>query len=211
MAVDPPMQRQGIARKLMQHALSWVDARGCASVLLDASLYGAPLYTSLGFVAEGQALVFQNDAPKKIDKLPKGVSRLDEQDLPSLVQFDTPIFGAARANVFKAYLADFPDRAFVARDDSGRITGFAFAQSHRIGPWVARDIETAEKLLRAALTVTFGTNVAVIVPLLNTNASGLLERNGFRFLRAQTHMRRGKIYPVRQRELIFGQASFAIG
>jgi predicted N-acetyltransferase YhbS len=211
MAVDPAMHRQGIARKLMQHALSWLDERGCATVLLDASQYGAPLYASLGFVAEGQAMVFQNDAPKQSTELPNNVSRLREQDLPSLEQFDTPMFGASRANVFKAYLADFPERAFVARDDHGDITGFIFAQSHRIGPWVARDIETADKLLRAARTVTYGSNVSIIVPPLNMNANHLLVRYGFRFLRAQTHMRRGKTYPVRQRELIFGQASFAIG
>jgi predicted N-acetyltransferase YhbS len=211
MAVDPPMQRRGIARALMQHALAWLDARACSIVLLDASVYGAPLYASLGFVAEGQALVFQNDSPKPFTNLPEGVSRLCEKDVPTLVEFDTLIFGAERADVFKAYLADLTDRAFVARDARGNITGFVFAQSNRIGPWVAKDQDTADKLIRAALSVGYKPLVRILVPSPNVSAGDLLTRYGFQFFRAQTHMRRGKAYPARQRELIYGQASFAIG
>ena len=211
MAVDPPMQRRGIARVLMQHALAWLDARKCPTVLLDASVYGAPLYASLGFIDEGQALVYENNAPQRLANLPAGVGPLSELDLPALIEFDTPIFGAARANVLRASLANLPDRAFISHDASGRITGFAFARPNRIGPWVAENIDAAEGLLRAALSVGYDPVVRVLVPSPNAMAVDLLTRYGFQFSRAQTHMRRGKIYPARQREWIFGQSSFAIG
>ena len=211
MAVDPAMQRRGIARALMQHVLARLDARNCPSVLLDASVYGAPLYRSLGFVDEGQVHVYENNTPQRFPNLPAGVTRLVENDLPSLVAFDTPIFGTARRNVLRAYLTDLPDRAFIMRSASGRITGFVFAQPSRIGPWVAENSDDAEKLLRAALSVDCDPIVRVLVPSPNPAAVDLLARYGFRFARSQTHMRRGEKYPTRQRELIFGQASFAIG
>jgi ribosomal protein S18 acetylase RimI-like enzyme len=211
MAVDPTMHRQGIARKLMQHVLAWLESRRCKIVLLDASQYGAPLYTSLGFIPEGQAVVFENTEPQYFTELPQDISALREHDLPALAQFDMPIFGASRTKVLETYLADFPNGAFVARDNDDKISGFVFVQLHRIGPWVARDIQTAEKLLRAAFIVAQGQHTTVIVPAANTNASQLLEQYGFQFLRSQTHMRLGSAYPVRQREFIFGQASFTLG
>ena len=136
---------------------------------------------------------------------------MHEPDLPLLAQFDKPIFGASRAKVVETYLADFSNGAFIAQGNGGEITGFVLVQAHRIGPWVARDTQTAEKLLCAAFTIAQGQPTAVIVPAANTNASRLLEHYGFQILRSQTHMRLGTAYPVRQRELIFGQASFAIG
>lgn len=211
MAVDPPMQRGGIARALMQQALAWLDLRECPAVLLDASVYGEPLYASLGFAAEGQSLVFQNDLPQRFAQLPQGVRELSGEDIPSLVEFDSPIFGGGRANVFRTYLADLPDRAFVARDPDNSITGVVFAQPSRIGPWAAKDIEVAEKLLQAALSTSYSSVVSVLVPSPNSAAADLLSRYGFQKSRAQTHMCKGKAYPKRQRELIYGQASFAIG
>jgi predicted N-acetyltransferase YhbS len=211
MAVDPSMQRRGIARALMQYILAWLDTRRCPSILLDASQYGQPLYADLGFVVEGQSSTFQNDAPPHFADLPQGVTVLNERDIPALAAFDAPIYGAARASVLQAFAAAFPSRAFVARDTRERITGFVFAQANRIGPWVAQDDDPAEKLLRAALTVRYDSTIRVIVPSPNVNAGELLARYGFQFSRTQAHMYRGAVYPARQRERIYGQVSFSIG
>src|SRR5438093_12615489 len=42
MSVLPTMQKRGIGRLLMEHLLAWLDARGCATVLLDATPVGVP-------------------------------------------------------------------------------------------------------------------------------------------------------------------------
>jgi GNAT superfamily N-acetyltransferase len=52
MAVRPDAQGRGIGRALMQDVLTWIGDRGTASVLLDATAAGAPLYTALGFEDE---------------------------------------------------------------------------------------------------------------------------------------------------------------
>ncbi|MEW5717418.1 MAG: GNAT family N-acetyltransferase [Chloroflexota bacterium] len=211
MAVAPAMQRRGIARALMRHVLAWIAARGCATALLDASKSGAPLYAGLGFAPADQAFVFQRDTTTRLMNQPPRVEQLRVEDIPALVEFDTPIYGAARAALFQRFLAEFRDRAFITRDADGCVTGFAIAQPRRIGPWVARNARDAEALLQAALMLDYDGAASVLLPSPNTGANEFLERYGFQFERAQTHMWRGEAYPARQRALIYGQASFMVG
>ncbi len=211
MAVAPAMQRRGIARALMQHVLAWIAAQRCATALLDASKFGAPLYASLGFAPADQAFVLQRDTTTRLTNRPSRVERLCAKDIPALVEFDTPIYGAARAALFQEFLAEFRERAFVTRDDAGRVTGCAIAQPRRIGPWVAQNVRDAEALLQAALMLDYDGAASVLVPSPNSSANEFLERYGFQFVRAQTHMWRGQVYPARQRALIYGQASFMVG
>lgn len=45
----PENRRQGLARKLMEHALAWCRANALSTVILHASDAGRPLYQSMGF------------------------------------------------------------------------------------------------------------------------------------------------------------------
>jgi ribosomal protein S18 acetylase RimI-like enzyme len=210
-AVHPSMQRRGVARALMERLLAWLEERGCPLALLDASDAGAPLYVQLGFEDEGKTLVFRRDdcalRPQPSDR----VSLLRPADLPALVAFDTPIFGADRAAVFAAQLAEEPERAFVAHDATGQIAGYLFAQTQTLGPWVARTRADAEALLGAALRLEYDGAPGAIVPASNADASRLLMRYGFSPLRSLRHMRRGGNAAPGQRVLLYGQASLAIG
>ena len=47
----PECRRQGLARKLMDHALAWCRANRLSTVILHASDAGRPLYQSMGFQA----------------------------------------------------------------------------------------------------------------------------------------------------------------
>src|SRR5262245_3409659 len=47
MAVLPALQRRGIASAIMEQLLAWIAARGCPTVLLDASPAGERLYEKL--------------------------------------------------------------------------------------------------------------------------------------------------------------------
>jgi len=212
MAVHPQGQRQGIGLALMQHLLGWIDGCGVPAALLDASEAGYPLYRRLGFVDCDRSLVFQYTGDSPSSDLPAGVYRLQPEDLGSLAGFDAPIFGADRAKVFRSFLDAFPDRAFLTRDPSGQVTGFLFAQEQRLGPWVAARPQDAGALLRAALTLPFTEAPTLVVPGSNTQALGLLERSGFQLVTAvHRHMQRGGSKHPGQRELIYSQASFAIG
>ena len=209
--VHPSMQRRGVARALMERLLAWLEACGCPVALLDASDAGAPLYLQLGFVDEGKTLVLRRD-DCALHPQPSGrVSLLRPEDIPALVAFDTPIFGADRAAVFASHLAGEPERAFVARDATGQIAGYLFAQTQTLGPWVARTLADAEALLAAALPLQYDGAPGAIVPAANGDASKLLLRYGFSPLRSLRHMRRGGNAAPGQRVLLYGQASLAIG
>jgi GNAT superfamily N-acetyltransferase len=210
MAVQPSLQRRGIASAIMDRLLAWVAARGCPTTLLDASPAGERLYEKLGFVDDDTVVQYHQDDCAARPHSSERVAPMRVDDLAALVAFDTPIFGATRAAALSAFLGEFPDRAFVARDESGALAGYVFAQRLTIGPWAARGPAEAEALLAAALALDFEEAPRVLVPGANTQAAGLLLRYGFSPQRALRHMRLGQPAPAR-RDLIYGQASYAIG
>jgi hypothetical protein len=195
----------------MERLLTWLDARGVPMALLDATEAGRPLYAKLGFLEHDDAWLVEQQAQGRFSSRPERVHLLQPQDLPAVVAFDAPIFGAEPGAVLSAFLADFPERFFVVDDDVGQLSGYLCAQSRRLGPWTARRPEDAEALLQAALSLSYAGAPRAIVPQMNSAAATLLERYGFQRVRATRHMRRGGSHLPSQRELIYGQASFAIG
>jgi len=210
-AVHPTYQRRGIAMAMMQHTLRWAAERGNPVVQLDASPNGAPLYERLGFVDDEKTNVFaQDDCPALPRESPR-VAPLRPGDLEDVAAFDAPIFGTGRPGVLRELLAAAPERAFVARDASGAVTGYLFSQANTIGPWAARTAEDAEVLLAAALRLSFESGPRALVPGSNADAALLLMRYGFSPRRTLRHMRLGGAGPVGERALLYGLASFAIG
>jgi predicted N-acetyltransferase YhbS len=100
MAVLEAWQRQGIGNALMKRLLEWLDARGCAMSRLDASVAGQHLYPKLGFCTDKQTHVFKLQSTVSTAHVPECVRIARAQDLPTIAEFDAPIFGARRANVF---------------------------------------------------------------------------------------------------------------
>jgi N-acetylglutamate synthase-like GNAT family acetyltransferase len=211
MGVSPAVQGRGVGRTIMEELLQRIEARGCPTVLLDASKAGARLYPRLGFVEDdGVTLLQRDDIPKITSSQNDAISLLQASDLPALVAFDSASFGAARSHVLASYLADDPQRAFIARDPDGTITGFLIAQADMLGPWTATNVEVAEQLLSRALTLPFAGAPRAIIPVSNEAGTRLLHRYGFREQRTLAHMRLGPPVPGRDRRHIYGQASFAI-
>ncbi len=211
MSVHPQVQRRGVGLALMERLLAWLDGRGCPAALLDATEAGAPLYERCGFQDDAKSLMFLQDDCALRPRVPERVRRLRPPDLAALVEFDAPIFGAQRPAVFESFLADLPDRAFIAHDAAGLIAGYLFAQRRLLGPWAARTAEDAEALLAAALPLQYESTPTVIVPGTNATAAPLLMSYGFSPQRVLRHMRRGGSAAPGRRALLFGQASFALG
>jgi len=210
-AVDPAKQRRGVALAMMQRLLDWFDQQDCPVILLDASEAGAPLYRKLGFVEDEKTLGFiLDDCALPLHPSERvGPLRLD--DLAALTAFDEPIFGAERSVVFAALLDEAPDRAFVARDADGRISGYLFAQSQTLGPWAARTPAIAEALLATVLPLPFEGAPSALLPGSNADAAKLLLRYGFSPRRSLRRMRRGGEAHPGRRGRLYGQASLAIG
>jgi GNAT superfamily N-acetyltransferase len=217
MAVDPNRQGRGIGRMLMERLLAWLDDRKCPMALLDATDKGARLYETLGFVEDSMAYVFERvvETPRAPpDKPAPGnfiVRPASGDDLAELAVFDTPVFGADRSVLFAAVWPEFRARCRVARDGSGRLTGYLFVRGSQLGPWAAADGATAEQLLSAALQFSFDAPPHVLVPRGNRACIELLSRHYFVERRRLRHMRRGGDGPPGVPARLFGQSSFAHG
>jgi GNAT superfamily N-acetyltransferase len=210
-SVLPSMQRQGVGQAMMAHLLNWLRQGGDPVVALDATPAGAPLYERLGFVDDGQTIVFMPDDAPAAPRAREYVDPLWAGDIAKLATFDEPIYGAGRAEVFRELLASLPGRAFVARDSAGRLTGYLFAQPKAIGPWSARTPSDAENLLAAALGLEYEQPPRVLAPSINAEVAPLLARYGFSPRRALRHMRLGGDGSAGQRGLLYALTSFAIG
>ena len=210
MAVRPDAQGRGIGRALMQDVLAWIGDRGTASVLLDATAAGAPLYTSLGFADEDDVCLYTRAEAAGPTARPDSAITLGPDDVERIRRLDAPIFGADRQRLLGLWLAAFPGRAFGTRDRSGELSGFAIAQENRIGPWVAREAAVAEVLLVAALSLRFSDAPSVISPGANRAAREVLARYGFAQTGGTRHMRRGPGVS-QERASIWGQVNYAAG
>jgi len=210
-AVDPAQQRRGVALAMMEWLLGWLDQQSCPVILLDASEAGAPLYRKLGFVEDEKTIGYLLDDCALPLHPSERIGPLRADDIAGLVAFDAPIFGAERPAVFAAQLKEAPERAFVARDANGQISGYLFAQAQTLGPWVARTPAAAEALLATALPLPFEGAPSALAPSSNADATTLLLRYGFSPRRSLRRMRRGGAAHPGQRAMLYGQASLAIG
>ena len=211
MAVHQEFQRQGIGLSLMQYLLAWLDSQSAPCVLLDASDKGQPMYKKLGFLAYDRTYVFQHCGVLPSCTPEPHAQIITVQELNDLTKCDRDVFGADRGKVLRALLATFPERAFMVRDNRGRVTGFIFAQRNRIGPWVAQGPQDAETLLRAALSLTYDGAVSVVAPEMNREGTALLKRYGFEIMRTNRHMRKGQSAPPLDRSKVYGLTSLALG
>jgi len=212
MSVSPTVQKRGVGQLLMERLLEWLEARNCPTALLDATPVGESVYRRNGFLEDDRTMVWQQNEHVLLPRhLPLGVSRLAEAEIPALIQFDAPHFGAERAQVLSSYCARYPNRVLVIHTGDGRISGYVVAQSHVIGPFVAQNKEDAERLLVHALALPFESKPSLFVSANHNDASYLLTRYGFAQQRTLSHMWAGKHIARNRHTTLYGQASLGFG
>ncbi len=211
MGVDPRVQRRGVGGSILKAILGWLEDRKCPTALLDASPYGGPLYEKFGFIESDLTAVMQRNAVKNCTKEQSALNRAKTVELPRLLSFDKPRFGADRLQLLRSYLDDDPTRFLVSCDQKGLVDGFLVAQSRVIGPWVAINAEVAEGLLDEALEFSYEESPTVFVSASNEAALELLLRHGFEKQRTQRHMYKGKSIQRDRKGSIYGQANFSFG
>jgi predicted GNAT family acetyltransferase len=151
----PEYRKRGLARLLMEDAITSAERYDIQTLKLDATDQGRPLYESLGFVVEKTVERWGRDeetpyvaqrktqpGDRAVDSLigPEGLS--DE-----LFVQDKEAFGAAREILLRALLAT--NRCNVTA------TGFALSRpgrtAHYLGPCVASSETVAQQLIAARL------------------------------------------------------------
>ncbi len=213
MATDPEAQRQGVAGRVLSELMSRVEARGCPTLLLDASAAGQRLYESSGFVANDSTAVLQRaTAGEHIPHRQNVPASGSEVDIRSVAAFDSPNFGADRGRLLAYLKKVIPERFVVSKDADGRVNGYLVAQRQTIGPWVAANRDVADDLLARALQeYVFDSGPEIFTSCSNTDALEILAKRGFGEQRRLSHMYKGRSIQRARATKIYGQTSLGLG
>lgn len=142
----------GIGRALMQHVLTRHDG---AVFILNATVFGLPLYEKLGFEPVGATHTHRGIfAPDAAGARPAGVSvrAATIADLPALTRLDAEITGANREPLLSELVQSFAAVSLVS-ETAGVVTGFGARTRNvgydQVGPILAADDEEAQALIAA--------------------------------------------------------------
>ncbi|HEX5753957.1 MAG TPA: GNAT family N-acetyltransferase [Archangium sp.] len=165
MVVSPSHGRQGLGRRLMEHALEHI---GPLPTLLYATEQGRPLYEKLGFVQVDEIVKHLGRLtrqPEEVAVADTRVRAMTGEDLDAVASLDAEAFGAPRRELLQA-LHRMAYRALVAERD-GRVVGYGLAwpnfESAMVGPLIAREEPIARSLAAGLLRGLEGT-VRVDIP-----------------------------------------------
>jgi GNAT superfamily N-acetyltransferase len=145
MVVARSHERQGLGRRLMEHALDWSAG---ATVTLSATSMGRPLYEKLGFTIVGEVECYRGPYTADNRAPAGGVRDLRDGELAAVIRRDAAVFGADRG-VLLSNIAGIAERVMVTDD----LTGYAFGWRNsgwlHIGPVSATDVTSATALIDA--------------------------------------------------------------
>jgi GNAT superfamily N-acetyltransferase len=187
MGVEPSRQRSGVGKAIMAAMCEWLDR---TRAQLPAELYSTPqglgLYLQHGFVVDGTAGIWYGHGQAGGDVA--GVARATAADHDAIAALDRDAFGADRGASFRAALEHPASSVFIAEG------GFAIAQraAKVLGPVVARDRDTALRLLRAAAGALDDGEHRVNAPV-RDDVEALLHELGYRRERTAERMVRGTV------------------
>ncbi|MEN2393854.1 GNAT family N-acetyltransferase [Pseudomonas halotolerans] len=190
--VDHEYQGQGIGRKLMELA---IEACGSRTAILNATLAGAPLYASQGFVDFGHIQQHQGLA---LPPVPQGLANnercraLTEADHAEMITLANAGSGLDRGVVLTD-LFDVVEQA-VGIERDGQLCAFAllrpFGRGRCIGPVIAQNPEQARHLIALLLARVPDAFVRIDIPS-DTGLGPWLEDAGLKQVDTVAQMARG--------------------
>ena len=210
--VDPEFRRRGIATGLVRVALEALDAAEVATVKLDATPEGAPVYEALGFEAELHIERWEGLARAK--PLPAHAAE-GAPDLSQIIALDRRAFGADRSELLRALLEESYVTPAVSVGADGRLRGYALARrgalADYVGPLVAEGAETAAVLLDDVLNRLDAGRVFVDLNTTYADGARVLEARGFVKQRELIRMRRGGVSGAGTSDSVFAIAGPEVG
>ena len=190
--VDPEYRRHGIGSTLLKHCIQYLKDCAVETVKLDATPMGKLVYEKLGFVAEYELERWEGVAAANPTN--SALHPITLADLPELVAFDTPIFGAQRKHVLESWLRAWPECSAILRQ-SGAVRGFVLARRgmnfQQIGPIEGETPEICAALLAHALSKMNGARVIADVLTANPWSRAIAEAHGLKHQRPFLRMAYG--------------------
>ena len=190
---------QGIATKLIQHALDFLDGRRIKTVRLDATPLDQPVYEKLGFVAEYGITRFEGMVADTKTKETVSTIRPIAQWMAAAVQMDRYVTGTNRQHVIELLVDECPDAVCLLSDENPQkhIRGFAVyragARAWQLGPAAAIDDDAGRMLCDHVLGRLSGQLVLIDIPDANASAVDWAQSRRFTAQRHLMRMRRGNV------------------
>jgi len=146
--VDPEYRRQGIAARLVNVALDYLNGK-VETIKLDATSAGKPVYEKFGFQIESVVERWIGTA--------KHTARVPDRDaVHDLLALDRVAFNADRSKLIERLIDAACVPPVVVRAADGTLSGYALARrgsnADYVGPVVARSPQHIESLLDQVLS-----------------------------------------------------------
>lgn len=210
--VAPDRRQRGLGSQLMRAALDHLIARGTRRIMLDATDIARPLYRTLGFRELYKVELWEGRASTYLGPRAR---RLRPSDLPALLDLDTALFGVNRVHILTRLIEEYPDLAWIDYQQ-GKVEGYLLGRPTRngcyLGPWMSRNVASAERLLLSALEQLQGQQIRLNIPDCNGRGVVLTSDHNLHRVRQCTRMIYGDAQPI-SRELMaeLAVASLATG
>lgn len=206
--VDPQHRRRGIATQLMETALAYLDGK-VATVKLDATADGRPVYEKFGFETESLIERWRGVVPTR------SVGRENTAiDRDALLALDRRAFNADRSRLINSLIDDAQVAPVLVKDERDLLTGYALARAGTratyIGPVVTTDTRHVENLLDRVLGQLSGDGVYIDFNDECGLSSSVLANRGFVKERDLIRMSRG-LQSVKTSPLVIAIAGPEIG
>ena len=155
--VLPESRRLGIATALMTRALEYLNER-VATVKLDATALGKPVYEKIGFQVESLVERWSGiaKATTLVNEESEAVAAFDSDTRRELLELDRHAFNADRSKLIEALIENGLVPPVLVRAKDGSLSGYALARrgsnAAYVGPVVARDPDQVGTLLDRMLS-----------------------------------------------------------
>lgn len=202
--VDPEYRGRGIGTTLLNKCIAYLDAIEMPCIKLDATPLGKPIYEKLGFSVEYELERWTLKRAKEDGASKKSAAPVEAMPVPLLefvLKADREAFGADRSALLRSVNEQeprFTDGLWNAGGMEGYVFGRRGSFADHLGPWIAKNEETGERLLDRFLLQSVRGTIVTDCSAANPFARKLLRARGFEFARPLTRMFRGlNNYPGR--------------
>ncbi len=203
----PEARGRGYATRLSEHLVKWSYAKGCRTVALDASRLGRPIYERLGFRPAGSTVQLAPTRMQATRSPGVPVLQVTSADTDQVLELDAAVFGGDRSRLLEILIRG--ENGMVARQHTGRLSGFLFTRERIIGPGAATSAEVAQALVQGA-GLDASPEANLLVPSESAHLDLLLSL-GFVEQQRLTHMRHGDPRIDGARHQLLAQTSYAAG